>query len=40
MPPKQTKLILAWADIYIDELLKNWELAMQDKQPIKIDPLK
>ena len=40
MPPKQAKLIMAWADIYQDELLQNWELAKLDKQPIKIDPLK
>ena len=39
MPPKQMKLIAAWADIYNEELLKNWELAKTKQIPFEIDPL-
>jgi len=27
LPPRQTKLVLAWAEIHKDELLVDWELA-------------
>lgn len=40
MPPKQAKLIAAWATIHADELAANWELAREREQLYKIDPLR
>lgn len=40
IPKKQVKLIEAWAELYQDELLADWELASNDELPFKIDPLK
>lgn len=40
LPNKQQKLVLAWAEIHKDELLANWELAMNSELPFNIDPLK
>ena len=40
MPSKQLKLIQAWVVIHHDELLANWELAMNEEPLYKIDPLK
>lgn len=39
MPKKQTKLITAWAVLHKDELLANWELAINEQPLYKIDPL-
>ncbi len=40
LPPKQTKLVLAWAEIHHEELLANWELASKGELPFQIEPLK
>ena len=40
MPKAQVKLIAAWAEIHRDELLANWELAMQEEPLYKIEPLR
>lgn len=40
MPPRQAALIKAWALIHQEDLRVNWELAMNDEQPFRIDPLK
>ena len=40
MPRKQLNLILQWANLHIDELRENWELAKKNKQTNKIEPLK
>ena len=40
MPRKQTKLIAAWAEIHRDELLANWELAINEQPLYKIEPLR
>ncbi len=40
MPKAQIKLIVAWAEIHREELLANWELAMQEEPLYKIEPLK
>ena len=40
LPKKQQKLVLAWAEIHQDELLANWDLAMNNELPFNIDPLK
>jgi Domain of unknown function (DUF4160) len=39
LPKKQTKLVLAWAELRRDELLANWELVMNGEEPFKIQPL-
>ncbi|MBI5395866.1 MAG: DUF4160 domain-containing protein [Verrucomicrobia bacterium] len=39
LPPRVTGLVLEWALLHRDELLKNWRLAMA-KKPLKpIEPL-
>ena len=40
LPKKQLRLVLAWAELHQDELLANWEIAMNSELPFKIDPLK
>lgn len=40
LPKKQLKLALAWAELHKDELLADWELAMNGELPFKIEPLK
>ncbi len=39
-PFKQLKLILAWCEIHRDELMKNWELGMNNDNFKKIGPLR
>lgn len=39
-PSKQSKLVLAWAEIHKDELLGNWVLASKGELPFPIEPLK
>ncbi|KGN02073.1 hypothetical protein Z969_07155 [Clostridium novyi A str. 4570] len=38
-PKRQLKLILAWAEIHKDELIKNWELARKNQSLSRIAPL-
>lgn len=38
LPIKIEKLVLAWTEIYKDDLLKNWELAIEQKPLIPILP--
>ena len=40
LPPRQASFVKAWALIHTEELAADWELAMQDEQPFRIDPLK
>lgn len=40
LPKKQTKLVLAWAELKQEELKANWEIAMNSELPFRIDPLK
>ena len=40
MPKAQVKLIAAWAEIHREELLANWELAINEEPLYKIEPLK
>lgn len=40
LPSKQTKLVLAWAELHQDELMADWELVMNGEKPFKIQPLK
>lgn len=39
LPKKQTKLVLAWAELHQDELMANWALIMNGEEPFKIQPL-
>ena len=40
LPSKQTRLVLAWAELHKEELLANWALAQNGEHPFKIDPLR
>ena len=40
MPRKQQRLITAWTEIHKDELIANWELAINEQPLYKIDPLR
>ena len=40
MPKRQTKFIAAWAELHHDELLANWELAIDNQPLYKIEPLR
>jgi hypothetical protein len=40
LPPKALGLVMEWADIHKDELLKDWELAKAKEPLFQIEPLK
>lgn len=40
LPPSQTRLTLAWADLHKEELLADWKLAAHGELPFKIEPLR
>ena len=40
LPPKQSRMVQTWIDIHQDELLADWELAVNGDEPFRIDPLK
>jgi hypothetical protein len=40
LPPRQTKLVLAWAEIHKEELLADWELTSKGELPFPIEPLR
>ncbi len=39
LPKKQTKLVLAWAELHQEDLMADWELVMNGEEPFKIQPL-
>lgn len=39
IPPKQLRLVQAWIDIHQDELMADWELALNGDEPFRIAPL-
>jgi len=39
LPRKQTRLVQAWAELHVDELKADWELAMNGEPVYKINPL-
>lgn len=39
LPGRQTKLALAQAELHQEELLEDWDLVMNGKEPFKIQPL-
>ncbi len=40
LPPSKIKLVLAWIEIHREELLADWELAVNGEEVFKIEPLK
>lgn len=39
LPPKQLKMVQAWIEIHREELLVDWELAINGEKPFRIAPL-
>ncbi|MDR0415921.1 MAG: DUF4160 domain-containing protein [Propionibacteriaceae bacterium] len=39
LPARQLKLVLAWAVIHRDELLRDWDLVRAHQLPARIEPL-
>ena len=39
IPPAKLRLVQAWIEIHREELMANWELAVNGEQPFKIPPL-
>ncbi|MDP2647083.1 MAG: DUF4160 domain-containing protein [Desulfobacterales bacterium] len=39
VPIRQTKLVLAWAELHQEELMADWKLVMNGEEPFKIQPL-
>ena len=39
LPSKIEKLVIAWAELYNDELLEAWKTAQEMKTPKQINPL-
>ena len=40
IPRNKMKLVAAWIEIHRDDLMADWELAVNGEQPYKIDPLR
>jgi len=39
LPPKQLKMVQAWIEIHKEELMVDWELAVNGDEPFRIAPL-
>lgn len=39
LPPKQLKMVQAWIEIHKEELLLDWDLAVNGEEPFRIPPL-
>lgn len=39
LPRKQLRLVQAWIELHRDELMADWELAVNNETPYKITPL-
>ena len=39
LPRKQLRLVQAWIELHRDELMADWELALNGESPYKIAPL-
>lgn len=39
MPPRQQRLVEAWAEIHMEELLTDWQLLQDGRRPAPIPPL-
>lgn len=40
IPKRQLKLVLAWIEIHLEELIADWNLCQNGEKPFLIDPLK
>ncbi|PIE74481.1 MAG: hypothetical protein CSA18_04865 [Deltaproteobacteria bacterium] len=40
LPKKQSRLVIAWAELHQEELMANWKLLMNGEKPFNIEPLK
>ena len=40
LPSKQLRLVVAWIEIHKDDLVANWELAINGNNVFQIEPLK
>ena len=40
LPQRQTRLVLAWIEIHLDELIAGWLLAVKGEPVFSINPLK
>ena len=40
IPSRQVRLVQAWIEIHREELLANWQLAINGEEVFKIDPLR
>ena len=40
LPRRQLRLVVAWTELYRDELLADWDLVMTGQEPFKIMPLR
>ena len=38
-PPRQLRMMQVWIDIHRDELMADWELAVNGEEPFRIAPL-
>jgi hypothetical protein len=39
LPRKQLRLVQAWIELHQDELMADWDIAINGQQPYKISPL-
>jgi len=39
LPRKQLRLVQAWIELHRDELIADWQLAVNGEEPVKIAPL-
>jgi hypothetical protein len=39
LPRRQLRLVQAWAELHQEELMADWNLAMNGEEPFKIQPL-
>ncbi|WP_370857423.1 DUF4160 domain-containing protein [Megasphaera sp.] len=40
LPSRQLKIVLAWCVLYQDELMQNWELVKDGKEPVPVPPMR
>ncbi len=40
LPPGKARLVQAWIEIHRDELLANWNLAVNGEEIFRVEPLK
>ena len=40
LPPGKMRLVQAWVEIHREDLMADWQLAVDGEQPFKIEPLR